>query len=235
MRIDAGDACGLFYPAPAARGSIVVCPTIAGLNPYIESVGQRLAEAGFSSFVIDYHRGEEPPALKSLEAIVAAVGRLSDTTVVHQVEAARQWLLGCAGRPDMRTGVIGFCIGGTFAFHAACNLPDIAAAVVYYGSLDYVDGTDVKPIAPVRAADRLAAPLIAHYGTADLFVPSAHVDAFEVALLQSSRPFELFRYSGAPHAFDEEHKPAFRAVASAEAWRRSLAFLNWHIAGIPPR
>lgn len=235
MRIDAGDARGLFYPAPSASGNVVVCPTIAGLDSYIESVGARLARAGFLSFVIDYHPGTDVPAPRSMPEIVAAIDRLSDTAVVRQIEAARQWLIGCSGQPDRRTGVIGFCIGGTFAFHAACSLPDIAGAVIYYGSLDYGDGTAAKPTAPVRAADRLSAPIIAHYGTADRFVPSAHVDALESAMVKSGRPFELYRYTGAPHAFDEQHKPSYRAAASAEAWVRSLAFLNWHVAGIPPR
>jgi len=95
--------------------------------------------------------------------------------------------------------------------------------------LRYPQVSALKPVAPLEQAASLRVPMIAHYGNADRFVPPSDVDALEVALDASGRTFELFRYAGAPHAFDEDFRPAYRPVASREAWARTQAFLDWYV------
>jgi carboxymethylenebutenolidase len=86
-----------------------------------------------------------------------------------------------------------------------------------------------KPASPLDRIADLRAPAISHYGTADRFVPQDDVAEFERALAEADKSYELFAYRGAPHSFDEDHRPRYRPVAAREAWQRTLTFLDWYI------
>lgn len=228
-------AADLFLPARGAahRGSaVLLLPAIAGVNDYLRGVGTRLASEGHAVRIVDYFEDVGgPPDISTPEKIGQAVAGLSDVKVMAQVRAAWE---GLRAREDVsaeRIAVLGFCIGGTYALLAACELPGLAAAVNYYGGVRYGAPTPNKPASPLDRVGELRAPLLSHYGTADRFVPGPDVDALEQALDAAGKVHELCRYGGAPHAFDEHHRPAYRPVAAREAWVRSLAFLDWYTRG----
>ena len=84
-------------------------------------------------------------------------------------------------------------------------------------------------------AARLQAPLLGHFGDMDRLIGKDELADFSAQLREAQRHHEIHTYAGAPHAFDEWFRPAvFRPVASAEAWRRSLVFLDWHLRGRLP-
>ena len=92
--------------------------------------------------------------------------------------------------------------------------------------------TERKPTAPVDVAESLKAPLLCHYGDWDRLVNREEIDGFTDRLRAAQKPYELFTYGGAPHAFDEWFRPAvFRPAASSAAWQRTRTFLNWHLRG----
>jgi carboxymethylenebutenolidase len=67
-------------------------------------------------------------------------------------------------------------------------------------------------------------------------ISAEDIEALEAELKRASRPYELFTYNGAPHAFDEDFRPAaYRPVASKLAWERTMTFLDWHLKGMPAR
>lgn len=205
---------------------ILVLPAIAGVNDYIRRVEHRLAETGWETECVEYFGGAAVPDLSSPSKILAAVAEVNDERVLQQTHDAMQKL---RGRGATAVGAPGFCIGGSYALLAGGRVDGLAAVANYYGGLRYEQLTANKPAAPLDQAPSLCVPMIAHYGSVDRFVPPADVDALEAALDASGRTFELFRYGGAPHAFDEDFRSAYRPVAAREAWERTLHFFDWYV------
>jgi carboxymethylenebutenolidase len=220
-------------PGAGASPAILLLPAIAGVNEYMEGVARRLADLGYAVLLLDYYaRTGHAPDVSTPEKIGAAVAALSDPEVLDDVAAAVAWLRERDDVDGARIASFGFCIGGMYAFLAACRDLGLAAAVDYYGAIRYAATGPKKPVSPIDCVPKLAAPLLAHFGTFDRLISGEDIALFESALQAHHKSYELFLYRGAPHAFDEDFRPAvFRPVAARLAWQRSLAFLDWHLRG----
>jgi carboxymethylenebutenolidase len=110
---------------------------------------------------------------------------------------------------------MGFCMGGALAIAAAVHIPEVAAAVPFYG------------IPPKEFADpaKIRIPLQGHFANQDDWCTPAAVDELEAALTQAGTPFEIHRYEAA-HAFANERSLAYHVDSANEAWRRMLEFLQ---------
>ena len=231
-----GETIGAWLARPAGAGqvpAILLLPAIAGVNDYVKGTAARLADAGYATLLLDYYaRTGHAPDVSTPEKIGAAVAALSDPEVLKDAAAAVAWLRERGYVDGARIATFGFCIGGMYAYLAACRDLGLAAAVDYYGSIRYAATGPKKPVSPIDAVPALAAPLLAHFGTFDRLISGEDIALFERALQLNQKPYELFVYRGAPHAFDEDFRPAvFRPVAARLAWQRSLAFLDWHLRG----
>lgn len=211
-----------------SAAAVVLFPAVAGVNDYIRGIAAGLRAEGYGVQVVDYYEGGAPPDLSTPQKIGAAVAALDDGRVLESAGRAVAAVLR-AGAETGRIGALGYCIGGTYAMLAGCTLGGIGAVANYYGSVRYTALSQNKPASPLDRIGELGAPMIAHYGGADRFVPPADVDALEQALQEAGRTYELFRYAGAPHAFDEDFRPAYRPVAAAESRARTLGFFNWYL------
>jgi len=210
----------------SARRGIVLLPAIAGVNDYIRGVERRLGAAGWETEMVDYFADGPTPDLSSPQRILEAVAQVDDGRVLQQVAEAMEKL---RSHGVQAVGALGYCIGGGYALLAGARIEGLSAVANYYGGLRYAQLSRQKPVSPLDEVAALRVPMIAHYGNADRFVPPAHVDALESALDEAGKTFELFRYAGAPHAFDEDFRSAFRPVASGEAWGRTTTFLDWYV------
>jgi dienelactone hydrolase len=208
--------------------AIVLFPAIAGVNDYVRRRAEQLAAEGYAVQTVDYFSGKAPD-VSTPQKIGAALAALSDTQVLERAREAVAALHALPGVEPSRIGAMGYCVGGMYAMLAAADGSGIAAVANYYGTVRYAALSANKPVSPLERVGELRAPMIAHYGTADRFVPQADVAALENALDAAGKPYELFRYGGAPHAFDEDFRPAYRPVAAAEAWTRTLGFFNWYL------
>jgi dienelactone hydrolase len=212
-------------PAPA----VLLFPAIAGVNDYVIRVGRRLAEAGYAALVLDYFSREgQAPDVSTPDKINAAVEALPDGRVLSDARAAVTFLRGRDDVDPRRIAALGFCIGGTYAYLAAGEIDGLTASVDYYGSIRYAATSANKPFSPLDRASALRAPLLGHFGSADRLISADDIAAFDQALRSHGKNYELFVYTGAPHAFDEDFRPVYRPVAAAEAWRRTLTFLDWY-------
>jgi carboxymethylenebutenolidase len=216
--------------APAAAAAVVLLPAIAGLNQYVADRAGDLSGCGYTVVVVDYFsRGEPAPDLSSPDRIDAAVAALDDRRVLGDIASSLHWLAG-QGIPRERVGVLGLCVGGSYALLAAGQTEGPACAVAYYGQLRYPQRTARRPVDPMEAAADLRVPVLGHFGEMDRLISAQEVGDFGARLRAAQRHHELWTYAGAPHAFDEWFRPAvFRPAASAEAWRRTLVFLDWHL------
>jgi dienelactone hydrolase len=216
---------------------IVLLPAIAGMNDYVRRVAHRLSASGFAVATLDYFAREgRSPDVSTPAAVDVAVNSLPD----HRVLADACGLVGALREHEAidpeRIGSLGFCIGGMYSLTLSVEAPNLSASVDYYGLVRYAKISDQKPVSPLERAKDIQAPFLAHFGTFDRLISAADIDALEAELRRASRPYELFTYNGAPHAFDEDFRPAaYRPVASKLAWERTMTFLDWHLKGVPAR
>ncbi|MEO1658950.1 MAG: dienelactone hydrolase family protein [Pseudomonadota bacterium] len=219
------------YAADPSAPGVVMAPAIAGVNPYVLGTADRLAEAGFTTLLVDYYSREgQAPDVSSPQKIGEAVSGLSDPRTLSDIKYAAEYLRRDDRVNEDSIGSFGFCIGGMYAYLAACEDAGLSAAVDYYGAIQYTSTSDNKPISPLDRAEHLSAPLLAHFGDFDRLISADDIAAFRGALQEHQKPYEMFVYGGAPHAFDEDFRPAvYRPAASQEAWQRTITFLDWHL------
>jgi dienelactone hydrolase len=229
--------CQFFEARAPGSAALVLLPAVAGVNDYIRRTAQRLNDHGYAVAVLDYYaRAGSPPDVSTPEKIGRAVAALADPIVLDDLASTAAAIRGTPNVDGERVGTLGFCIGGMYAMLGAYQGTTVKAAVNYYGSIRYSQTSANKPRSPLDCIGELSAPLLGHFGTYDRLISSADIDDLERALQSNAKPYELFRYHGAPHAFDEDFRPAvFRPAAARSAWRHSLAFLDWHLRGVAPR
>jgi carboxymethylenebutenolidase len=120
-----------------------------------------------------------------------------------------------------KVGITGFCMGGAVTVIAAARIPELSAAVCFYG---------IPPDAAARPED-LRVPFQGHFAKEDDWCTPPVVDAFEERLRAAGRTFELHRYPG-HHAFmNSDRKEVHDPAAAKTAWDRAIAFLRKHLGG----
>ena len=204
-----------YFARPAGAGKwpgVVVIHENRGGNPYIEDVARRLAVDGFVAFAPDalaplggYPNDEEKAAQlfgqldakKREEDLIAAAGFLKSRPE-------------CTGK----IGAVGFCFGGTIVNTMAVRIPDLGAAVPFYGG---------QPSAADTA--RIKAPLLLHYAALDERL-NAGWPAFETALKANNVRYQAFVYPATNHGFHNDTTPRYDEAAAKLAWSRTIAFFK---------
>lgn len=202
---------------------LVVIQHAPGVDTFICTMVNRLAEAGYAATAPDlYHR--QPPT-----GVADRMKQLKDAEVIADVNAAADYLRQEPGVQAERMGIVGFCMGGRVAYLlAAAANPHFQAAVVYYGGNTKVSwGAGPTPFE--RSAE-IHAPLLFHFGAEDKNPSPEDMRALDAELSRHKKPHEFHAYPGAGHAFmnftnAERHRPA----AAAESWPRTLDFLARHL------
>ena len=209
-------------PSPQGAPGVVVIQEWWGLNDQIRGVADRYAEQGFRALVPDLYRGKSTVEAAEAEHLMTNLN-FSDAAG-QDVRGAVQYLK--AGG-SAKVGVTGYCMGGALTLLAAVHVPEIDAAVVFYGypPLEYVDAGKIK------------APLMGHWATRDVPFPIAGVDALQTKLQVAQVAYDFHRYD-AQHAFcnetqvgDKKLLPVieYEPAAAQLAWQRTLGFFERHL------
>lgn len=220
------------YPSPQGYGKLrgyVVQPVKAkgrlptvlvvhenrGLNPHIEDIARRVALDNFIAFAPDAlfplggYPGDEDKArelfakleqAKTKEDFVAAFGVLKTLP-----------------EGNGEVGVVGFCYGGGIANFLATRLPDLNAAVAFYGG----QPSDEE-------AARIKAPLLLHYAENDERITGGW-PKYEAALKAAGVNYQAFVYPGVQHGFNNDTTPRYDETAAKLAWQRTISFLDTHL------
>jgi carboxymethylenebutenolidase len=220
------------YPSPQGSGTmkgylvrpaaetgklpgVLVVHENRGLNPHIEDIARRLALEKFMTFAPDAlapvggYPGDE-------DAARAAFGKLDRDKTREDFVAAANYL---KARPDGtgKVGVVGFCYGGGIAHMLATRLPDLAAAVPFYGN-----SPDPSEAAKVKA------PLLIHFAEKDERINAAW-PAYEAALKKADATYTAHTYPGTQHGFNNDTTPRYDEAAAKQAWQRTVDFFNKHL------
>jgi carboxymethylenebutenolidase len=195
--------------------SILVVHENRGLNPHIKDIARRLALDNFMAFAPDAltplggYTGDEDSAR-------ALFGKLEQPKTREDFVAAYNYVKGRADSTG-RVGVVGFCYGGGIAHMLATRLPDLAAAVPFYGNTP----------APAEAA-KVKAPLLIHFAENDERINAAW-PAYEEALKAAKVSYQAYKYPGTNHGFNNDTTPRYDEAAAKLAWQRTLDFFNKHV------
>lgn len=215
------------YPSPKGAGTlkallskpvdakgklpgIVVVHENRGLNPHIEDVARRAAFAGYISVAPDMltplggypgtdDEGREMQSKRDrnemLEDFIAAFDYL---------KAHRD----CTGK----VGVVGFCFGGWISNMMAVRIPDLSAAVPFYGG---------QP--PADDVPKIKAPLLLHYAALDTRVNEGW-PAYETLLKENKKEYTAHIYENTNHGFHNDTTPRYDKPAAELAWKRTVEF-----------
>jgi carboxymethylenebutenolidase len=213
-----GTMKGYLVRPAAATGrlpGVVVIHENRGLNPHIEDITRRIALDGYQAFAPDAltplggYTGDEDSAR-------ALFGKLEQPKTREDFVAAYNYVKGRADSTG-RVGVVGFCYGGGIAHMLATRLPDLAAAVPFYGNTP----------APAEAA-KVKAPLLIHFAENDERINAAW-PAYEEALKAAKVSYQAYKYPGTNHGFNNDTTPRYDEAAAKLAWQRTLDFFNKHV------
>lgn len=190
---------------------IVVVHENRGLNPHIEDVGRRAGLAGFISVA--------PDALTPLGGYPGndddgrELQRKRDRDeMLEDFIAAFEYLKNhpeCNGN----VGVVGFCFGGWISNMMAVKVPDLGAAVPFYGGQ------------PTEDIDKINAPLLLHFGELDKRVNEGW-PVYEAALKEHGKQYEAYMYENANHGFHNDTTPRYYREAAELAWKRTIEFFK---------
>ena len=209
-RPDGGSIRAYLAGAGDKRPGVVVIQEWWGLNDQICGVADRFARAGYTALAPDLYQGrvtQEPDEAKHL------MGGLDFPGATHQdIRAAVLHLKGLGGK----VGVTGFCMGGALSIAAAVHVPEVSAAVCFYG------------IPPKDFADpaKIRIPFQAHFADRDDWCTPQAVDDLERAMRAAGSAPEIFRYAADHAFFNERRADVYDADCADQAWERTLAFLG---------
>ena len=192
--------------------AVLVIHENRGLNPHIEDITRRLALDGFMAFAPDAltplggYPGDEDKARELFAT-------LNQAKALEDFVAAAEWL---NARPDAsgKLGAVGFCYGGGIVHVLSSRLPQLNAAVPFYGNVP----------APSEAA-KVKAPLLVHHAAVDERINAAW-PAYAAALKTAGVKYEEHQYPGTQHGFNNDTTPRYDAAAAKLAWDRTLAFFK---------
>lgn len=194
---------------------VIVVHENRGLNPYIEDVGRRTAKAGFISLAPDAlsplggYPGNDDDG-RTMQKQRDRDEMLEDFIAAYNYLKSHE---NCTGK----VGVVGFCFGGWISNMMAVRLPDLGAAVPYYGRQPEAD-----------EAKKIKAPLLLQYGELDTRVNEG-LPAFEEVLKENNIEYIAYIYPQVNHGFHNNTTPRYDKEAATLSWERTIAFFNTHL------
>jgi carboxymethylenebutenolidase len=214
----------LVYPETGEKAhSVVVIHENRGLNVWVRTVADRLAEAGYVAIAPDLLSGMGPEGgrtsgFENADAAREAIYRLDPQQITNDLAAVAEFVRSLPAA-DSTVSVAGFCWGGAQSFRFATNFTDLEAAYVFYG----------RPPESLEELGRITAPVYGFYGGADARVNQT-IAPTSGLMLDLGKTYEPVVYEGAGHGFMRRgvsEDPSLPDAAAADAaWGRWLQLLS---------
>jgi carboxymethylenebutenolidase len=210
------------YLAEPADGKkhagVIVIQEWWGLNEHIKDVAKRLANEGFIALAPDLYDGKvatDPQTamrymmeLKVEDGVATLLGAVNYLKTLERVE-------------PKKLGVVGFCMGGSFALELAIRSRDLAAVAPFYpGRVGQL----------IDQVYKITAPVFAPFGEKDGSIPLDVVKRFQDELAKAGKTAEIKVYPGCDHAFLNDTGPSYNAEAAKDAWQRTLTLFKKYLA-----
>lgn len=209
-----------YLARPAGKESrpvVLVCHENRGLTGYIQDVTRRLAKAGYVALAVDLLSRQGGTAAVSSDQVPGALSAISPDQYVQDFRSGWQHLGTQAFAQADRVGMVGFCYGGGVTWLVATRMPELKAAVPFYG-----------PPPPLADLANIQAAVLAVYGGLDTRITSSAADV-EAEMKKNGKIFEKLIYPDANHAFHNDTGSRFSPQAAQDAWKRTLAWYQQYL------
>ena len=185
-----------------------------GINDHIRDIAGRYAKEGYLCVAPDLFRGE---VAKDTEEAARLMHGLA---IEDGVQTIRQTIAQAKHAYNVqKIGITGYCMGGTFALRAACEISELAAAAPFYGD-----------IPEEKVLKQLKVPTLFIAGKRDAWINPEKVNQLIEAARRYNLRVEVVTYD-ADHAFFNDTRPeVYNAEAAADAWRRLLDLFKKRLA-----
>lgn len=207
-----GQACSAYVAEPSTteRGkAIVLIHEMWGLAEPIRNIADHCAAEGYRVVVPDLFRGN---VANDIPSGLRLMNQLDFQQAVEQdIRGAASWLKDSGAT----LAAMGFCMGGALSVLAAMRVPELNAAVCFYG----VPSPEAGDPATIKI------PVLGHFARLDDWCTPDKVDTLERRLQAGGVDYTFYRYD-APHAFMNPDGDGYSVSASRLAWRRTLEFLE---------
>jgi carboxymethylenebutenolidase len=186
-----------------------------GLNPHIEDIARRVALDNFIAFAPDAlftlggYPGDEDKARELFPKLDQPKTREDFLTAAH--------ILKHLPNSNGKVGAVGFCYGGGIVNFLATKIPDLGAAVAFYGAQPSAEDTK-----------KIKAPLLLHYAGTDERI-NAGWPAYETALKAANVNYEAHVYPAVQHGFNNDTTPRYDAPTAKLVWDRTISFFNVYL------
>lgn len=210
-----GKARGYLVRPASASGKlpgVLVIHENRGLNPHIEDIARRLALDGFVAFAPDalFPLGGYPGDEDKARALFPQL----DQTKTREDFVSAAALLHSHAAVNGRIGAVGFCYGGGIANLLATRVPELRAAVPFYG-----------PAPAAASVPNIKAEMLIHFASNDERI-NAGWPAYEAALKSAGVRYQAFTYPNTEHGFNNDTTPRFDPAAAKLAWQRTIELFN---------
>ena len=197
-------------PDAETNKAVLVIQEWWGLNDHIKDIANRYAAEGFIAIAPDLYRGKVATSPDEASKMMNALQIEDGLDMISNAVAKAGEALDLS-----HFGITGYCMGGTYALRAACELEGVSAAVPFYGD---IPGDDVL--------QKLTVPTVFISGTRDQWINPEKVATLEDATERFELPVQSLKYD-ADHAFFNDTRPeVYDATAAADAWAKAVAFFN---------
>jgi carboxymethylenebutenolidase len=200
-------------PDKDTKAAVVLIQEWWGINDHIRDIAGRYAKEGYLCVAPDLFRGKLAKNTEEASKLMQGLAIEDGVDTIRQAigEAKRAYNV-------QKIGITGYCMGGTFALRAACEISEIAAAAPFYGD---IPGEEVLK--------KLKAPTLFIAGKRDAWINPEKVNQLIEAARKYNLPVEVVSYD-ADHAFFNNTRPeVYDAEAAADAWRRVLGLFGKHL------
>lgn len=225
-----------YYVTPSTKGSfpaVIVIMEAFGLNDYIKSVCNRLAQAGYGALAPDFYKGAVY-AYTDMNGAIAKLKTLNDEGVMAEFAKGVDFL---AKRPEIKAGgvgVVGFCMGGRFTFLAnAVEATKVKAAVSFYGGGIAANPDPLGRANLLNQVDKMINPIMMIYGAEDQSIPAEEHQQVAAALSKAKKRYLLNVFPKAGHGFFSDRRDSYSPEAASEAWAMTLSFFDRHLKASP--
>ena len=196
---------------------VLVCHENRGLTEHIQDVTRRLAKAGYVALAVDLLSRQGGTGVVGSEQVPGALGNMPPDQFVQDFLSGWQYLHSQPFAQADQVGMMGFCFGGGVTWRMATHMPELKAAVPFYG-----------PHPPVEDVPNINAAVLAIYAERDQRINQG-IPAIEAAMQQTGKVYEKVIYPNADHAFHNDTGSRYNPEAAQDAWARTLAWFEKYL------
>ncbi len=197
-------------PENDGKKAVIVIQEWWGLNAHIKDIANRYAAEGFIAIAPDLYRGKVATNSEDASKMMHDLAIDDGLDTIKNAIAVASDDLGIS-----HFGITGYCMGGTFALRAACELEGLSAAAPFYGDIPEED-----------VLKKLRTPTVFISGAKDQWINSEKVATLEDVTERYELPLESLKYD-ADHAFFNDTRPeVYDAAAAQDAWAKVTGFFN---------